>query len=156
MLARKGSFQSPFSREQSIRWLSWLARKMEDHAQSVFLIEQLQPSWLARPPDRRAYVLASRFLGGIVLGLAALALGQILCAVGGLCAAILDVLSLENRLPGWMTSLSTRWKRVVRAMTIGLSSGIVMGLLNGALYTLGFGSFILILAASSGDFNQIL
>ncbi len=35
------------TKEQTVHWLSWLARKMLQHSQSEFLIEQLQPSWLA-------------------------------------------------------------------------------------------------------------
>lgn len=36
----------PYSAEQTQHFLSWLAQKMQQHTQSVFQIENLQPSWL--------------------------------------------------------------------------------------------------------------
>jgi len=33
-------------KEKTILWISWLARKMSEHNQTVFLIEWMQPSWL--------------------------------------------------------------------------------------------------------------
>lgn len=35
-----------YSRERAVSWLSWLASHMAEYSQTVFLIEQLQPSWL--------------------------------------------------------------------------------------------------------------
>src|SRR5262249_61789953 len=48
MFIRKGKGAQEYAREQTLRWLSWLASGMQQHGQTVFLIEQLQPSWLAR------------------------------------------------------------------------------------------------------------
>lgn len=45
MFKRRGANQ-PYSREQTIGWLVWLAHKMSQHAQTVFLIEWMQPGWL--------------------------------------------------------------------------------------------------------------
>lgn len=67
---RMHGWQAPFSREETRRLLAWLAAKMEAHDQTVFLLEELQPSWLS-PRDRRLYLLLSHlisgFLGGLVL-----------------------------------------------------------------------------------------
>jgi eukaryotic-like serine/threonine-protein kinase len=46
MFQRKGITSHVFPKEKIIAWLSWLARKMREHSQSVFLVEGLQPSWL--------------------------------------------------------------------------------------------------------------
>jgi hypothetical protein len=46
MFQRKGTASVVFSKEKIIGLLSWLARKMREHSQSVFLVEGLQPSWL--------------------------------------------------------------------------------------------------------------
>jgi energy-coupling factor transporter ATP-binding protein EcfA2 len=35
-----------FSKEETIHWLSWLARRMSQHGQTIFLIERMQPDWL--------------------------------------------------------------------------------------------------------------
>lgn len=55
MFQRKKSITSPFSKDQAIGWLSWLARKMKEQSQSVFMLEELQPSWLSSTGQRWAY-----------------------------------------------------------------------------------------------------
>jgi eukaryotic-like serine/threonine-protein kinase len=54
-----------YSQTRTVGWLSWLARQMADHNQSVLLIEQLQPSWLPGRRWRRLYMA----LSGLVIGL---------------------------------------------------------------------------------------
>ncbi len=46
-----------YSKAQTIRWLSGLARGMKAHGQSVFLIEGLQRSWLQTSTQRLLYQL---------------------------------------------------------------------------------------------------
>lgn len=46
MFQRKGSLEKDFPKEKVISWLSWLAKKMTEQSQSVFFVENLQPSWL--------------------------------------------------------------------------------------------------------------
>jgi predicted ATPase len=41
-----------FSKEESIHWLSWLAKRMLQHGQTVFLIEKMQPGWLPTRPQQ--------------------------------------------------------------------------------------------------------
>jgi eukaryotic-like serine/threonine-protein kinase len=62
MLSRKVQGRLPYTPEQITTWLSWLARKMVQHGQTVFLIEQLQPSWLETRAQRWKYVIASRII----------------------------------------------------------------------------------------------
>src|SRR5262245_53741478 len=56
----------PCTEEQATRWLAWLARGMQKHGQTVFLIEQLQPSWLPTRIERCAYLLTARLLAGFL------------------------------------------------------------------------------------------
>jgi WD40 repeat protein len=58
--------------EQSMSWLTWLAQRMFRHNQTVFLMEELQPSWLATRAQRWFYVLSSRLLGAGIMAFAAL------------------------------------------------------------------------------------
>src|SRR5260370_19225818 len=55
MFRRKGPTSLAFPKAKAIDWLSWLAEKMREHAQSVFLVEGLQPSWLGTRARRGAY-----------------------------------------------------------------------------------------------------
>lgn len=65
MFERRGRLQ-PYVKEPTKKWLSWLAQNMKQHSQKVFLIEQLQPSWLATRKQRWTYVLGSRLIGGLI------------------------------------------------------------------------------------------
>lgn len=60
------SRQNPsYTQEQATRWLVALARGLQKHGQTIFLIEQLQPSWLPVRTQRSVYVLASRLIEGL-------------------------------------------------------------------------------------------
>jgi hypothetical protein len=63
---RKGGAR--YSERQATAWLAWLARGMQQHGQTVFLIEQLQPSWLSGRRQLALYLLASRLAVGVLLG----------------------------------------------------------------------------------------
>jgi hypothetical protein len=73
MFRRKGTPSRAFPKEKVIGWLSWLARKMREHSQSVFLIEGLQPSWLCTRAQRVVYralgVLSIGLIGRLIYGL---------------------------------------------------------------------------------------
>jgi Fe-S cluster biosynthesis and repair protein YggX len=51
MFKRRGA-KGRYSRAQATHWLSWLAQKISQEAQSIFLIERMQPSWLQTKPQR--------------------------------------------------------------------------------------------------------
>lgn len=70
--------KTAYTQEQATLWLSRLARGMQRHGQTVFQIEQLQPSWLSERRKVSTYGLASRFVDSF---LAALGAG---CLVTGL------------------------------------------------------------------------
>lgn len=66
VLNRRGA-HAPYTVAQTIHWLRWLARRMDACNQSIFLIEQLQPAWLANQRQLRCYQYCDR-LGWGVLG----------------------------------------------------------------------------------------
>lgn len=74
---RHGSTERPFATAPTLRWLSWLAQQMAQHGQTIFVMEQMQPSWLANMRQQQLYVLLSRLaisligglLGGTIIGL---------------------------------------------------------------------------------------
>lgn len=55
MFERKESTSSPFEKHKITNWLSWLARKMKEQSQSIFMMEEVQPSWLSSKGQRLAY-----------------------------------------------------------------------------------------------------
>ncbi len=67
MFERRGQGAQPYSREETIGWLSWLARGMRRQGQTVFMLEQLQPGWLASRAERWRYALATRWLAAVLV-----------------------------------------------------------------------------------------
>ena len=59
----------PYSEEQVTRWLAFLARNLNRHDQTIFLLEAIQPSWLLMREQRRTYHVASRVIWGLFCGL---------------------------------------------------------------------------------------
>ncbi len=62
--------QKKYVSQQSIYWLSWLAQNMSQHAQHLFLIEHLQPSWLSTSFQQFIYFFLTRIMAGLVIGFA--------------------------------------------------------------------------------------
>ena len=60
--------QAVYSPPETGCWLAWLAARMEEHDQAVFLLEEIQPSWL---PDRnrQLYLLIGHAVIGLYGGL---------------------------------------------------------------------------------------
>ena len=83
-----------FSESQTTEWLSWLAGRMRAHSLTVFLVESLQPSWLATAGQRRAYALGSRVL---------------ICLAWGMCWWLATLAffaeARQVALPGFLTTL---------------------------------------------------
>lgn len=125
-LARRGALSHP--PEQTSHWLAWLARKMEQHNQTVFLLEQLQPSWLPRPGQQRAFILTSRLLDGFSLG-AVLSMFWLLVR-----------LSLPQFDTVWSTAVTDAWRipllplSLTLFLLISLLLGLVVGLTDIAFY----------------------
>jgi DNA polymerase III delta prime subunit len=63
---RKGKEQPYPLTDVNLR-LSWLAQRLNEHGQTMFLLEQMQPSWLRSAGERAVYVFVSRMAGFLVL-----------------------------------------------------------------------------------------
>jgi hypothetical protein len=139
MFQRKGMTALEIPKVKIIGWLSWLAEKMKEHSQSVFLVEGLQPSWLDTKAQWVVYkimgVLSIGLLGGLISGLIyGLLYGQL---VRGLLAAL--ICGLLGGLP--IALLFTLFGPSLGALIGGLSEGtmlgvllVVVGLLVGVIY----------------------
>jgi hypothetical protein len=88
MLGRRGA-RAPYGEQETIRWLVFLARKMQEHNVSVFALENLQKTWLA---SRRQIILYE----GMVAGMA-----------GVLVCFMLSLINLNLMAPSWLKVLFT-------------------------------------------------
>lgn len=65
---KPSSYQSPYQNQQAKLWLTWLAQQMSQPSQSVFLIEQMQPTWLRNKAQKRRYRFNNTLIGGFIFG----------------------------------------------------------------------------------------
>jgi len=57
-IGKPREYKPPYQNQQTILWLTWLAKHMTKESQTVFLIENLQPRWLKTNSQKLLYVLA--------------------------------------------------------------------------------------------------
>ena len=69
MLKRQAKVAQPYESNQVIAWLSWLANRMTGHSRTIFLIEELQPSWLSTRKQLWACMFSYFLIVGLFLGL---------------------------------------------------------------------------------------
>jgi len=72
MLARRSSM-APYTPQQTLHWLCFLAQQMKRHNQNIFHLEQMQPTWLTGLSLLRVYerwaIHAPAILVGMLVGL---------------------------------------------------------------------------------------
>lgn len=116
---RPSDGKMPYTEAQVTHWLSWLARGMQQHAQTIFLIENLQPSWLLTRRERRRYVFRAGMLDGLLFGL-------ILAIVAGLAVGL--AASAPSEILG--AGLDDGLQAFIMAGMAGLFCGIFKGFLD--------------------------
>jgi hypothetical protein len=68
MFDRRGAIQI-YSRKEAQKWLIWLSQRMTVAAQSVFLIEKLQPGWLPTRTQKISHYIGSCLIFGLLIEL---------------------------------------------------------------------------------------
>ena len=68
VLTRRG-LSKRFSQKQTLRWLTFLAEEMQQHNQTVFYLEQMQPDWLRGWQRRLLYRPSVVVDVGLIYGL---------------------------------------------------------------------------------------
>ena len=85
------------TQERMIRYLTWLSKQLECIQETEFLIEQIQPSWLASEKQRSLYLLLCRLIIGLPFGILVGLLSGILGGLPfGLVFGILFGLSISS------------------------------------------------------------
>ncbi len=156
MFQRRGTTQQ-YSREETQRWLIWLAQKMTDKAQTIFLIEQLQFSWLPTNGQQVQYRLGSGFACSVIGILSSgLVYWPNVKLVDGMFTII--VLGLMNGIyiafsPSIQPfeTLKWSWKEAKINFFRGLFTSLISGLICGLIFRLFSGrNNELIFAMASG------
>jgi hypothetical protein len=149
MFQRKGTTSFVFPKEKIIGWLSWLAGKMREHSQSVFLIEGLQPSWLDTRAERAASGTVAALGFGLISGLSyglnsglshGLSYGPSWGSIFGLTVFAAVELGCWSESPVKNGVMSGLIIGLILWLTGGLISGLTSGLIGGLIGGLGVGS----------------
>ena len=139
MLTRRGSSQR-YTQQQTIHWLSWLAKQLVQHRQTEFSLEQMQPDWLLDRRVRRLYALVVTLVVGLISGTPfGLAFGPIfVLRVRPLKEGLIDALHLYN--PIWTTLWVYYWldDLLIGGLAIGLIGDFVIKLAAGSKAEIGF------------------
>jgi serine/threonine protein kinase len=182
MLRQRGA-EVRYPQERTMHWLSWLARQLKQHNQTVFYIEQMQPDWLEEHRWRRAYEFLGVRLPGVLIGILTgiMVLGLLIHSfwfpseiafygmVGGLIGGLLFQgknpirPSAERKSRSW----GERWLRLIplgplrNGVLIGCGAWLILGWYNwgsayAITYALSFGvsSFLLSVFFETGKTTQ--
>jgi hypothetical protein len=156
----------PYPRQETVEWLAWLARRMIQQAQTLLLLEELQPVWLPSRVPRWLYLFGSRIIGALFIALALMLVVAWLAGLEELSESWAEgILIWLFLLPCWLVAggavgllqaLRFAWqgpeppsrplpgpgflKVPIQAGIIGLAAavafGLVFGLILGALFGL--------------------
>ena len=116
-----------YTNKQVIHWLVWLAQKMVQESQTVFLIEKMQPSWLENRKQRQAYGTVVGIISGLIQGLIfgpiwGLILGLILGLIFGLNVRLNEEIETIEK-------LQFQWSFIFAALLISGLMGVFMRVL---------------------------
>jgi DNA polymerase III delta prime subunit len=152
MFQRRRTSSLVFPKEKTIGRLSWLARKLKGHSQSVFLVEGLQPSWLGTRAERLVYGTVMALSLGLIFGLSTLSNGLSVGLIFGLTTLVGVGLGCWSESPLKNGVMSGSIGGPIFGLINGLSNGLLYGLSDG----LSNGLFIgLIGGLGIGSLNHI-
>ena len=160
MFKRRLLMSDRYDTSQAQRWLANLAYGMQEHSQSIFYIERLQPTWLRSTHLLKRHSIFSALIGGLIFGLfvglifglifglkAGLIIGSIVGLIVGLIGGLIFGLfgkdfELVEELQ-WKTppkTISLISAKVLRGVLIvGLIVGIAIGLIAGLIVGMRIG-----------------
>jgi hypothetical protein len=141
MFSRKEAKQK-YPKEQAMRWLIWLAKRLSQTSQTMFLIEGLQPTWFETKTQKRLYRIGSFLIGGLLGGLIGGLIGfldpsksvqlslQIGVPIGGL-SLLLQMTEIKTVETLKLWSWQEARKLLINGLVVTLPLGLIVGLLNG-------------------------
>lgn len=148
---------SEYSKDEVLRWLSWLASQMVQEKQTIFLIEKMQPTWLKNCSERKVYQIICNlsiiFFGVIyVPGLSSngrFNVRVIVLLIVLLIVGLIGALFTPLRPISPLEKISWSWQRAKSRFVRELFSGVSLGLIAVPILVL---SMVLIVWVISGLF----
>ena len=147
MFNRRGKETQYYTRNQTIRWLRWLAAVLVHKRQTLFHLENLRPDWLPTRGQQRQATRATKLVVVLLLGLSSSLLfgligGQVFGLLGtllfGLSVGLLLGLSVGLRGPfaaklparGPVDTMCWSWSALKAQLLGGLLGVLFLGLLG--------------------------
>ena len=121
MFARRRT--SAAYQQQALDWLNWLAQHLKNHSQTIFHLDNLQPTALTTPRQKREYQLLSRLLLGLIM---ALMLGLPL----GLGGALIGRTAITIPLINWLLPHNSLAVGLGGALSFGFAAALFPGLMG--------------------------
>jgi hypothetical protein len=150
--------RTPYSRERTAQWLSWLASSLRRHRQSEFSLDRLEIDWLS-PASRRVVIAASALLVGSVAGLFFWqtfrltdypAAGPVAGVIGGGLASVFYLLGMRH--PDMRVDSRLRWSwsaartglgpSLLTALIAGFAGAALKGPVTGVVFGLQCGLLV--------------
>jgi hypothetical protein len=116
-----------YTRELTEHWLTWLARTMKDHSQTIFYLEWMQADWLPGQRQQRLVTLLTVIISGLLCGLL---YGLVCGLVSGLVFGLLGGLR-DGLIVGEIETQSYPNEGIKRSLRNALIIGLVFGLVGG-------------------------
>ena len=120
-----------YSSTKTTNNLNWLARQMAQHQQAIFLIEQLQPSWLPRGGWQWLYLFLTRSVLAALLGTP---IGWSFIKLIEINPPVIEVHFLE-RVAAWVGLTLAPWNALFSLFILVLVTGFFAGLVDGLFFT---------------------
>jgi len=143
---KKSKYRKP---EQVILWLTFLAKRMQQHNQIILSVENLQPTWLSRRERTLSQWCVGLLFGlfdGLLFGLFCRLFfgsffGLILGSIGGLPVGLVVGLAtgLDTKIDP-AEALIWSWKNIGSGLTVGLAVGLIAGWFSGLTFGLAAGT----------------
>ncbi|MBD2186295.1 protein kinase [Planktothrix sp. FACHB-1355] len=138
MFARRHNDRQ-YSQAQAMQWLTWLAQRMSEESQTVFLIERMQTKWLKTKLQKQIY-LGGLLILFVILGLT---IGQLLLPIKRvifwlILVSVIFVLifGIDRITP--VENLKWSWKNAIKTIVRGIILGLVSGFILKIPYELIF------------------
>ncbi len=154
---------APYSRKETRRYLSWLAKQLKAESETEFLIEKMQPSWLGNSWRRLLYRLIAGMVAGLITGLiaglaAGLVAGRVTDHIIGLTRGLEWAFRGGSIVCLIVTGLNVKiepieaWNYSLK----GLKKGLIVGLIGGIIWALIFVILIPKLIVGIASLIQVL
>ena len=128
-----------YPKEKTIHWLSWLARKMSENNQTVFLIERIQPNWLETSNQKKLYsginfLIFFLFFGSVYWLLGWIYISFEFSFISGIFFGIIfGLIAVPGQTIETVESFKWSLKTLLHGPTLGLVGGIVIGIIYGLI-----------------------